>query len=85
MNELDPKDIKYGLIAVDSTQEGEMLDVLHFCGYWNQPTKQDAESLLAELSTDPEFELTEIADRLEIRIAPDWLVTEYINIIKTNQ
>ena len=85
MNELDPKDIKYGLIAVDSTQEGEMLDVLHFCGYWNQPTKQDAESLLDELSTDPEFELTEIADRLEIRIAPDWLVTEYINIIKTNQ
>ena len=83
MSELNIKDIKYGLIAVDSTQEGEMLDVLHFCGYWNQPTQVDAESLLEELSTDAEFGLTEIADRLEIRIAPDWLVSEYISDIAT--
>jgi hypothetical protein len=81
MNEFNPKDIKYGLIVIDSTQEGEMFDILHFCGYWNQPKKVDADSLLEELSTDPEFGLTEIADRLEIRIAPDWLVAEYINKI----
>lgn len=85
MNELDPKDIKYGLIAIDSTQEGEMLDVLHFCGYWNQPTKVDADSLLEELSTDPEFELTEIAHRLKIMVAPDWLVAEYIKDIENEQ
>ena len=81
MNEFNPKDIKYGLIAIDSTQDGEMLNVLHFCGYWNQPTKVDADSLLEELSTDSEFGLTEIADRLKIMAAPDWLLTEYINKI----
>ena len=85
MNELDPKDIKYGLIAIDSTQEGEMLDVLHFCGYWNQPTKVDADSLLEELSTDSEFGLTEIAHRLKIMVAPDWLVAEYIKDIENEQ
>ena len=85
MSELNIKDIKYGLIAIDSTQQGEMLDVLHFCGYWEQPTQVDAESLLEELSTDAEFGLTEIADRLEIRIAPDWLVAEYINNIENDQ
>ena len=85
MNELDPKDIKYGLIAIDSTQEGEMLDVLHFCGYWNKPTKVDADSLLEELSTDSEFGLTEIAQRLKIMVAPDWLVAEYIKDIENEQ
>ena len=85
MSELNVKDIKYGLIAIDTTQKGEMLDVLHFCGYWNQPTKVDADSLLEELSTDTEFGLTEIADRLKIMVAPDWLVAEYINNIENEQ
>lgn len=80
MNEenYNPKDIKFGLIAVDPTQEGDDLDVLHFCGYWNQPTLVDVESLREELKTSPEFGLSDIADRLEIIPAPDWLIQEYI-------
>lgn len=81
-NELNPKDIKYGLIVVDPTQESEMLDILHFVGYWNKPNEQDAASLREELMTDKEFGLTEIAHRLDIFPAPDYIVKQYIETIK---
>jgi hypothetical protein len=79
MNNHHIKDIKYGLIAIDPTQEGDMKDILHFCGYWNKPSKKDAESLLEELKTDEEFGLTEIADRLVILPAPEDIIEYYIN------
>lgn len=79
--EPNPKDIKHGLIVVDPNQEGEMLDIIHFVGYWNKPTKVDADSLRKELMTDEEFGLTEIAHRLDILPAPDYIVQEYIKEI----
>ena len=81
MNNFDIKDIKYGLIAIDPTQEEEMMDILHFVGYWNKPTKKDADSLREELMTDEEFGLTEIAHRLDILPAPNYIVKQYINEI----
>jgi hypothetical protein len=81
-NEPNPKDIKYGLIVIDPTQESEMLDILHFVGYWNKPNKQDAASLREELITDKEFGLTEIAHRLDILPAPDYIVKEYVKDLK---
>jgi len=79
MENHDPKEIKYGLIAIDPEQEGEMKDVLHFCGYWEEPTKNDADSLRDELMTDEEFGLTEIAHRLDILPAPEYIVKEFID------
>jgi hypothetical protein len=76
------KDIKYGLIVIDPTQEGEMMDILHFVGYWGKPTKTDADSLREELINDEEFGLTEIAHRLDILPAPDYIVEEFINGIE---
>lgn len=76
--EPNPKDIKYGLMVIDPTQESEMMDILHFVGYWEQPSKEDAMSLREELMTDEEFGLTEIAHRLDILPAPDYIVKEYI-------
>lgn len=75
------KDIKYGLMVIDPTQDSEMLDILHFVGYWNQPTKVDADSLREELMNDEEFGLTEIAHRLDILPAPDYIVKEFIEKI----
>jgi hypothetical protein len=75
------KDVKYGLIVIDPTQEGEMMDILHFVGYWNKPTKKDADSLREELMTDEEFGLTEIAHRLDILPAPNYIVKQYVNEI----
>ena len=77
-NEL--KDIKYGLIAYDPINES----VPHFAGYWDEPTDQDAESLLEELKTDPEFGLTEIADHLIILRAPEWLLKEILSDIDSD-
>jgi len=77
-NKLSVKDIKYGLIVVDPTQESEMMDILHFVGYWSEPTENDAKLLRKELMTDEEFGLTEIAHRLDILPAPDYIVKEYI-------
>jgi len=79
--EPNPKDIKYGLMVVDPNQEGEMLDIIHFVGYWSKPNKADADSLRTELMTDEEFGLTEIAHRLDILPAPDYIVQEYIKEI----
>ncbi len=76
------KDIKYGLIVIDPTQEGEMMDILHFVGYWEKPTKTDADSLREELMNDGEFGLTEIAHRLDILPAPDYIVKEFIGNVE---
>lgn len=81
-NEPNPRDIKYGLIVVDPTQESDMLDILHFVGYWVKPTKEDADDLRKELMTDKEFGLTKIAHRLDILPAPDYIVDEYKKIIE---
>lgn len=82
LEELDPKEIKFGLIAIDPDQEGEMKDVLHFCGYWNQPTLVDVESLKKELAEDLEFGLSDIAHRLEIIPAPDHIVQGFVQQIR---
>jgi len=79
------KDIKYGLMVIDPTQEGEMIDILHFVGYWNKPTKIDADSLREELMIDEEFGLTEIVHRLDILPAPDYIVQEYIKDITEDE
>ena len=81
----NPKDIKFGLIAIDPDQEGEMKDILHFCGYWEQPTPVDAESLRKELVENPEFGLTEIAHRLDIIPAPGNIIEMTIKDIIENE
>lgn len=73
------KDIKYGLMVIDPTQEGEMMDILHFVGYREKPTKTDADSLRQELINEKEFGLTEIAHRLDILPAPDYIVKEFMD------
>ena len=72
------KDIKYGLMVIDPEQEGEMKDILHFVGYWEEPNKTAADQLREELMTDEEFGLTEIAHRLDILPAPDYIVEEFM-------
>lgn len=74
--------IKYGLMVLDPTQEGEMVDIIHFVGYWNEPTKVDAESLRKELMEDEEFGLTEIAHRLDILPAPRHVVEHYAEMTR---
>ncbi len=71
----------HGLIVVDPLQEGDMLDIIHFVGYWTEPKKKDADALREELMADEEFGLSDIAHRLDILPAPDYIVDEYVRIL----
>lgn len=77
-NQYNVRDIKYGLVAIDPTQEGDLKTVLHFCGYIDQPGENELLSLMNELRTNETFGLTEIAHRLDFLAAPDDLVEEYV-------
>lgn len=75
------KEIKYGLIVVDPTQEGDMLDIIHFVGYSSKPTSIDVQKLREELINNKEFGLTEIAHRLNITPASECIVNEFLKNI----
>lgn len=66
-------DINYGLVI--RNEHGE---VIHFVGYSEEPTVEDAEVLKSELRTDPEFGLQNIIDELAIEVADD----ETVNLFK---
>ncbi len=85
MSELKPDEIKYGLIVIDPEQDGDEKEILHFCGYWNEPTQQDADYLREELMQDEEFGITEIAHRVVIIPVPDYILKEIIETIKENE
>lgn len=77
------EDIKYGLIVIDPEEDPKSgyYNILHFCGYFEKPNQQDVDNLREELRTTEEFELTDIAHRVEILPCPDYLVYEYIKDI----
>jgi hypothetical protein len=79
--EMNPRDIKYGLMVVDPSQEGDMLNILHFCGYWKEPTQADVDNLREELAEDKSFGLTLLIDQLEILPAPSYIVEHFVKEI----
>jgi len=71
---MDIKDIKYGLIVIDPTEPDEngQFEVLHFCGYAEEPNEDAEAHLREELTKDEEFGLTERIDRcIIINADPD--------------
>jgi len=57
---VDPKlhDIRYGIIAYTLIdKDSPKIEILHFVGYWEKPTKHDWKHCEEELNTDPEFDL----------------------------
>jgi hypothetical protein len=77
----------HGIIAVDpeNVDENDMLAIVHFVGLWSAPNKEQFDFLANEIRTDPEFGLIEIADRLEIVPAPQWLIDEYNLMMEKDQ
>ena len=72
------EDTKHALIAFDPEQKKEVKDILHFCAYLEQPTYSDMVSLKQELMTNPEFGLIHIGENLEILLAPEDLVQNFV-------
>lgn len=52
------------VINPNEPSEGDYYNIVHFAGYWQEPTDADADHLREELRNDPEFELQDIADEL---------------------
>lgn len=82
--------INYGIIAVDKREvesggEEGSAEILHFCGYANEPSTEDYESLLEELSTDEEFGLIKIIEHIVLLEAPSYIIEHYRKIAETPQ
>jgi hypothetical protein len=62
----------HGIMVVNPkiTDENGDVNVLHFAGYWEQPTSEDVLSLMDELETDETFGLTEMAQAGELEYYP---------------
>jgi hypothetical protein len=65
---------KYGLVVFDPEQEGEEIEILHFIGYYHQPTEEDFNRLRQALLNESVFDTQDIAERLEIVEAPEHVV-----------
>jgi hypothetical protein len=53
-------DITHGIAAVTKDETDGSIFVYHFCGYFEEPSVADFESLRHELETDPEFGLVDM-------------------------
>jgi hypothetical protein len=56
----------HGIMVINPNEppEEDNYSVVHFVGYWHEPTDVDANHLREELRVDPEFELRDIVDEL---------------------
>ncbi len=74
--------INYGLVVLSPKESG--VEILHFCGYEEQPTQIDINSLTFELQTDPEFGLI---DRTDYVVCEAWdeLMTEYRKMLDNRE
>ena len=62
------EDCTHGIIVFDPTSgDDEMVEMVHWVGYWHEPDLEDFEDLAKELKEDDQFGLVDIADRLEYR------------------
>lgn len=60
------KKFTHGIMVINPNEplEDDNYNVVHFVGYWQEPTDADADYLREELRNDPEFKLQNIVDEL---------------------
>lgn len=66
----------HGIMVIDHSvkHEDKHLSVVHFVGFWDEPSDVDYKTIETEVKTNPEFGLIEVAEHLELRAAsPDAL------------
>lgn len=67
-------EITHGIAAVKRIGDSQAIDVLHFCGYFEKPSAADYDSLLKELTENPEFGL--VGQKFELIDAPQDLIDQ---------
>jgi len=77
----------HGIVAIDPTDvdENDMVNVVHFIGLWEAPTKEAFQQYEKEIRTDPEFGLIEIADRIEVLPASTRIVEMFNKIVQEDE
>ena len=79
MGIIEEATFKYGLIVVnlDEIDDNGDTKVIHFAGYYNEPTDEDAILLRKELGEDEDFGLSQRIDELTISEAPEEIIEFY--------
>jgi hypothetical protein len=81
MGQLEAKDMKFGLIAIDkrdlSDDPKSEAVILHFCGYGNKPTEDDISMFFYTMANTPEFGLTDKMEFIDVYEAPESIVEQY--------
>ena len=72
------KRFTHGLVAVNEQKE-----VLHFVGYWNQPTDLDVKHIDEELRTDEELGL--VGKQFTVEQAAPTVVIHYNQYVDTKE
>jgi hypothetical protein len=73
-------EFKYGLMVIDPTiVDEDDCNIVHFVGYLEEPTKEDAKQLREELRDDPEFGLQDMWDKVDIFPAPQEIVDHFLS------
>jgi len=70
------------VLNVKRTTENGDYPVVHFVGYWEEPTKEDIEHIKNELKNDPAFRFRDIFDELEFFAATQDCLDYYNNQIE---
>lgn len=81
MGQLEAKDMKFGLIAVDRREldpdpKAEAV-ILHFCGYGSKPTQSDVNLFFSTMATTPEFGVMDIIEFIDVYEAEKSIIDQY--------
>jgi hypothetical protein len=88
MNNMEEiKEFTHGIMAINPNQpdENDDLEILHFVGYWSEPTEDDVISLWEELKTNGDFGLKDYMDEVELRPAPTEIVEYYNKVVNWDE
>lgn len=60
------KRFTHGIMVINPNDlsDEDNYEVIHFAGYWEEPTDDDANALREELRNDPQFNFRDIVDKL---------------------
>lgn len=73
----------HGIMVVNpnNLDENGDIPVLHFVGYWNEPTENDVMSLWDEFNEDDSFALQDQINEIELLPAPEDVIEYYNSVI----
>ena len=74
-----PTEFTHGIVAISTVANPDgSSEILHFCGYSNQPTQADFDGLKAELESSPEFGL--IGENYNLQLADQAVLEQFKGI-----